>query len=128
MSYGARNEKQLEIMPYLMTPQDFRSEGEVVAIQPQPFGEFARILVAHRLSGARVWDLHLKRCTAVAADPEEYGRGQEYSVLAQAGPVSGACWVGNAGDLLATGHERGDVLVWKVPPVAQNTGEGRGRT
>lgn len=73
-----------------------------------------------RNSGARIWDLHLKRCTASAADPEEYGRGTEFAVLAQAGPVSAACWVGNNGQLIATGHERGDVLVWKVPPVAQN--------
>ena len=30
-------------------------------------------------------------------------------------PVSTACWVGESGDIFATGHASGDVGVWGVP-------------
>lgn len=35
-------------MPYCIQPEDCRSEGEVVSIQAQPHGEFARVLIAHK--------------------------------------------------------------------------------
>lgn len=40
-----------------------------------------------------------------------------------AGRVTCACWVGDAGRAFATGHERGVVRLWSMPPDARDSGE-----
>lgn len=114
VSAHASEGKSLEVMPHEITPDDLRSEGEVVSLQPMPFGEFARVLVAHKHSGVRIWDLHQKRVITTACDTEDYEGTPEWGLIRQSGAVSSACWVGNQGDMLATGHDKGDIIVWKA--------------
>lgn len=40
-----------------------------------------------------------------------------------AGRITCACWVGDAGRAFATGHERGAVRLWSMPPEARDSGE-----
>ena len=88
------------------------SKSPVVAIEPQPGFETARVLLAFANNRLTLWDLHAKKCAAVNV-------AMNGSAGTEIGELRCATWVGRGGGVLATGHDAGVVCVWQVPAIGK---------
>lgn len=79
-----------------------------------------KLLVAWTQTGAQTptcsHQVCLGKTSQAVTGGEAFGvEGDAQLELGQSGPARTACWVGSQGDVFATGHEMGQVLLWMIP-------------
>ena len=84
-------------------PESIVGRAALVAIAPRPRHEHARVLLAYADGGLSDFNLHRRRPASVARPNLERGELRD------------AAWIGGGGDVLATAHDAGAVILWRVP-------------
>ncbi|CAG9461770.1 unnamed protein product [Pedinophyceae sp. YPF-701] len=114
---GGPTEPSLRLCPLTIGPRDGGPDGPVAALAAQPGATFARLLIA-RAAGACVWDWFERKACATAAYSRSPGTAADMAAATAAGTILSACWASQAGELFATGHASGAVLLWRIPASA----------
>ena len=84
-------------------PESIVGRAALVAIAPRPRREHARVLLAYADGGLSDFNLHRRRPASVAEPDPKHGELRD------------AAWIGGGGDVLATAHDAGAVILWRVP-------------
>ena len=112
---GVLAPRSYAVAPGAARPDEPDARAALVAIEPRPGAEHARVLLAYADGALTLWDLRRAEPAAVAA-----------ASASREGAAADAAWVGGGGDALATAHETGAVVLWTVPSEAALTRAGRG--
>ncbi|KAK9811618.1 hypothetical protein WJX72_007037 [[Myrmecia] bisecta] len=119
---GAREVRSISMTPYEVSAETLNAEGAVVTLAVHSQGEQHRLLAVHSESGACIWDLRYQTVLAKASNctaSSSEASGSDESISAEeVGNATAACWIGRHGTHFATGHERGDILIWGIPKAA----------
>ncbi|GAX80417.1 hypothetical protein CEUSTIGMA_g7856.t1 [Chlamydomonas eustigma] len=107
----------LRLAQLSVSATQLQSAGEVTELSARSVGNLHRLLALHAPGWISVWDV---RSNALAASL----RGDN-ALMKRFGVARCSCWMGGGGGVgtgFATGHERGDILIWALPPLGAPVG------